>query len=91
MAVETGRLYFPHCSEVVDKFLVDDMSDPSLFEEGSSEEQRVKKRRFTELKEELQEAFYKDKADQKITRSALSPSSSSTAKQGGARYKPKRN
>ncbi|XWS30130.1 hypothetical protein CRYUN_Cryun24cG0091500 [Craigia yunnanensis] len=92
--VETGRRYFPHCSEVLDKFLVDDMSDPSLFEEGSSEEQRVKKRRFTELKEELLDAFYKDKADQKNNRSALSPlssSSSSTAKQGGARYKPRRN
>ncbi|KAK8686983.1 hypothetical protein V6N13_085816 [Hibiscus sabdariffa] len=63
--VETGRRYFPHCAEVLDKFLVDDMLDPCLFEEGSLEEQRMKKRRLTELKEELLEAFYKDKADQK--------------------------
>ncbi|XP_022741423.1 BTB/POZ domain and ankyrin repeat-containing protein NPR2-like [Durio zibethinus] len=97
--VETGKRYFPHCSEVLDKFLVDDMSDASLFEEGSSEEQIRKKRRFTELKEELLEAFHKDKADQKNNNNnnnrfcALSPSSSSTsssAKQGGAPYKPRR-
>ncbi|XP_021301180.1 BTB/POZ domain and ankyrin repeat-containing protein NPR2-like [Herrania umbratica] len=83
--VATGRRYFPHCSDVLDKFLVDDMSDPSLFEEGSPEEQRLKKRRFTELKEELQQAFYKDIAEKK--RSTSSPScssSSSTAKEGGA-------
>lgn len=83
--VETGRRYFPLCSDVLDKFLVDDMSDPSLVEEGSSEEQRLKKRRFTELKEELQQAFYKDIEQKK--RSTLSPScsaSSSTAKEGAA-------
>ncbi|MBA0649708.1 hypothetical protein Goklo_017242, partial [Gossypium klotzschianum] len=102
MAVETGRRYFPHCAEVLDKFLVDDMSDPSFFEDGSSEEQRVKKRRFTELKEELLEAFYKDKADQKNKadqkkhnhRPVLSPSSSSsssTTKLGSSTpYKPRR-
>ncbi|XVF14438.1 hypothetical protein REPUB_Repub09cG0060000 [Reevesia pubescens] len=93
--VDTGRRYFPHCAEVLDKFLVDDMLDPSIFEEGSSEEQRVKKRRFIELKEELLEAFYKDKADHKKKnyRSALplSPSSSSTAKMGAAGYRPRRN
>ncbi|XP_012483470.1 BTB/POZ domain and ankyrin repeat-containing protein NPR1 [Gossypium raimondii] len=94
--VETGRRYFPHCAEVLDKFLVDDMSDPSFFEDGSSEEQRVKKRRFTELKEELLEAFYKDKADQKKHnhRPVLSPSSSSsssTTKLGSSTpYKPRR-
>ncbi|XVE86210.1 hypothetical protein DITRI_Ditri18aG0017500 [Diplodiscus trichospermus] len=91
--VETGKRYFPHCAEVLDKFLVDDMSDPCLFEEGSSEEQRVRKRRFTELKEELLEAFHKDKADQKKNnnRSALSPSSSFTSNHGCSRYKPRRN
>ncbi|XVF14439.1 hypothetical protein REPUB_Repub09cG0060100 [Reevesia pubescens] len=97
ITVETGRRYFPHCAEVLDKFLVDDMLDPSLFEEGSSEEQRVKKRRFTELKEELLEAFYKDKAvHKKNNRSALplspsSSSSSSTAKMGAAGNRPRRN
>ncbi|OMP03558.1 BTB/POZ-like protein [Corchorus capsularis] len=82
--VETGRKYFPHCSERLDKFLAEyEMSDPSLFEEGSPEEQRVKKRRFTELKEELQDAFYKDMAhnnnNNTMNKSSFSPSCSSSS------------
>ncbi|GLU20340.1 hypothetical protein SLE2022_365460 [Rubroshorea leprosula] len=72
--VETGKRYFPHCSEVIDKFLEDYQHDDILLEKGTLEEQNIKKRRFQELKEEVQMAFYKD-----IEQNNRSPSSSSTS------------
>ncbi|KAK0590336.1 hypothetical protein LWI29_025531 [Acer saccharum] len=75
--VETGRRYFPHCSEVIDKFLDDDMPDALLLEKGSAEEQNIKKMRFTELKEDVQKAFSKDMAVNH--RSCLTSSSSSSS------------
>lgn len=80
MAVETGRHFFPHCSEVLDKFLDDDIIDiPDAFflEKGTPDEQKIKKMRFTELKEDVQKAFYKDLAEN--NRSGLSSSSSSSS------------
>lgn len=76
--VEMGRRYFPHCSDVLDKFLEDDeMPDTFFLEEGSPEEQTKKRARFVELREDVQKAFYKDIADQ--SRSGLTSSSSSSS------------
>lgn len=77
MTVKTGRRYFPHCSEVLDKYLEDekDMLD-LLLEKGTPEEQRIKKMRYLELKDDVQRAFSKDMAEN--NHSGLS-SSSSTA------------
>ncbi|XP_021898330.1 BTB/POZ domain and ankyrin repeat-containing protein NPR2-like, partial [Carica papaya] len=59
--VETGRRYFPHCSDVLDNFLEDaEMPDSLFLEKGTPEEQKLKKRRFMELKEDVQKAFNKD-------------------------------
>ncbi|KAK9190923.1 hypothetical protein WN943_019533 [Citrus x changshan-huyou] len=46
--VETGRRYFPRCSEM---------------KKGTPEEQRLKRARFMELKEGVNKAFYKDMAE----------------------------
>ncbi|XP_044509270.1 BTB/POZ domain and ankyrin repeat-containing protein NPR1-like [Mangifera indica] len=70
--VATGRRYFPHCSEVLDKFMDDDLPDLFYLERGTQHEQKIKRRRFMELKEDVQKAFNKDKAE----RSGLSSSSS---------------
>ncbi|KVH92028.1 regulatory protein NPR3-like [Cynara cardunculus var. scolymus] len=61
--VETGRRYFPHCSEVLDKFMDDDLPDLFFLEKGTADEQEIKRTRFVELKEEVQRAFTKDKAE----------------------------
>uniref|UniRef100_A0A7N0TIJ8 Uncharacterized protein n=1 Tax=Kalanchoe fedtschenkoi TaxID=63787 RepID=A0A7N0TIJ8_KALFE len=80
--VETGRRYFPLCSEVIDKFLEDDMPDLVFLEKGSAEEKRVKRRRFMELKDEVQRAFNKDMAEKNHATLASSSSSSSSLKDG---------
>ncbi|KAJ6681389.1 REGULATORY PROTEIN NPR3 [Salix koriyanagi] len=82
--VEMGRLYFPHCAEVLDKFLDDDVPDALFLDKGTPEEQKIKKMRFLELKEDVQMAFNKD--IQKNS-SVLSSSSSfsSSPKRGAAR------
>ncbi|XWS18718.1 hypothetical protein CRYUN_Cryun32bG0068900 [Craigia yunnanensis] len=72
--VEMGRRYFPHCSEVLDKFMEDDLPDLFYLERGTPEEQKTKRSRFRELKEDVQKAFNKDKAE--INRNGLSSSSS---------------
>ena len=82
IAVETGRRYFPHCSDVVDKFLDCDWSDASLLENGTPEEQRLKRARFMELKEDVQKAFYKDMAEKNRSGLSSSSSSSSSPKEG---------
>ncbi|KAL9419914.1 hypothetical protein AB3S75_037639 [Citrus x aurantiifolia] len=75
--VETCQRYFPHCSEVVEKFtygkhthckeLVDefldcDWSDASFLEKGTPEEQKLKRACFMKLKVDMQEALCKDVA-----------------------------
>ena len=77
MAVETGRRYFPKCSEELDKFLEFDLLDLVYLTKGTVEEQRIKQKRFRELKNDVQKAFDKDKAAN-LKRSGLSPSSSSS-------------
>ncbi|CAH9130527.1 unnamed protein product [Cuscuta epithymum] len=60
--VATGRRFFPNCSEVLDRFLEDDVLDSLMLESGTPEEQSFKKIRYIELKEEVKKAFVKDKA-----------------------------
>ena len=85
--VENGRRFFPHCSEVLDKFLEDDMPDAFFLEKGTEHEQRTKKLRFMELKDDVQKAFRKDVAENNHTgfSSAVSSSSSSSPRDGANR------
>nr|WBR35078.1 nonexpressor of pathogenesis-related protein 1 [Crocus sativus] len=73
--VELGRRYFPHCSQVVDKLMSDDSSDLFYLQNGTPDEQKIKRMRFYELKEDVRKAFSKDKAER--FSSSSSPSSSS--------------
>lgn len=84
--VEMGRRYFPNCSEVLDKFMEDDLPDLFYLEKGTPDEQRIKRMRFMELKDDVQKAFNKDKAE----RSVLSSSSSSSSLKDGASNKMRR-
>ncbi|KAJ4825320.1 Nitrogen permease reactivator protein [Turnera subulata] len=79
--VEMGRRYFPNVSEVLDKFMEDDLPDLFYLEKGSLDEQRIKRKRFMELKDDVQKAFNKDKAE--INRAGLSSSSSSSSLKDG--------
>ncbi|XWS12283.1 hypothetical protein CRYUN_Cryun37aG0076200 [Craigia yunnanensis] len=81
--VEMGRRYFPHCSEVLDKFMEDDLPDLFYLERGTPEEQNIKSSRFRELKEDVQKAFNKDKAEFNRNGLSSSSSSSSSLKDGG--------
>lgn len=72
--VETGRRFFPNCSEVLDQLLEDDTLGSLLLEKGSPEEQRMKRLRYMELKQDVMKAFSKDLAEHKWT---VLPSSSS--------------
>lgn len=83
--VEMGQRYFPLCSEVLDKFMEDDLQDFCFLENGTKEEQRVKRMRFIELKDDVQKAFTRDKAE--ISRSGLCSLSSSSSFKDGVKYK----
>nr|AGL61506.1 NPR1 [Morus alba var. multicaulis] len=83
--VEMGKRYFPHCSEVLDKFMVDDLPGMLYLETGTTEEQKIKRMRFMELKDDVQKAFNKDKAE--IDRVGLSSSSSSSSQKDGVKQK----
>lgn len=88
MAVEKGRRFFPHCSEVLDKFLEDEIDMPDNFlEKGTPEEQRTKKMRYMELKEDVQKAFSKDMAEKSNWPGLPTSSSSSSAKIEGVNNK----
>lgn len=80
--VSMGRYYFPHCSEVLDKLIQGDLPDLRFLETGTTDEQKIKRQRFLELKEEVQKAFDKDKADKNVY--GLPPSSPSPPEQVGA-------
>ncbi|KAF8412732.1 hypothetical protein HHK36_000701 [Tetracentron sinense] len=84
--VNMGRRYFPHCSEVLDKFMEDDLPDLFYLEKGTSEEQRIKRLRFMELKEDVHKAFNKDKAERNLSGLSSSSSSSCSLKEG-VKYK----
>lgn len=76
--VEMGRRYFPHCSEVLDKFLEDDHPDLFFLQKGTPDEQKIKRMRFCELKEDVLKAFSKDKAES-VRAAGFSSSSSSSS------------
>ncbi|KAI4306364.1 hypothetical protein L6164_029647 [Bauhinia variegata] len=86
--VEMGRRYFPHCSDVLDKFMEDDLPDLFYLEKGTQEEQRIKTMRFMELKDDVQKAFNKDKAE--FTRCGITSSSSSSSLKETVKYKARR-
>lgn len=75
--VELGRRYFPHCSQVLDKFMEDDLPDLFYLQKGTPDEQKIKRMRFCELKDDVRKAFSKDKAES--GRSGISSSSSSSS------------
>ncbi|KAH7545633.1 hypothetical protein FEM48_Zijuj01G0114100 [Ziziphus jujuba var. spinosa] len=83
--VEMGRRYFPHCSEVLDKFMDDDMNEMFYLDKGTLDEQRIKRTRFMELKEDVHKAFTKDKAG--FNHVGLSSSSSSSSLRDGLKNK----
>nr|GLL30024.1 regulatory protein NPR3 isoform X1 [Ipomoea trifida] len=83
--VELGRRYFPNCSLVLDKFMEDDLPDLFYLEKGTSEEQKIKRKRFKELKDDVQRAFNKDKAENRC--SGLSSSSSCNSLKDHMSYK----
>ncbi|KAL2458290.1 Regulatory protein NPR3 [Forsythia ovata] len=76
--VETGRRFFPNCSEVLDKLLEDDTIGTLLLEKGTPEEQRMKRMRYMELKEDVMKAFSKDIAENNWTNLSSSSSCSSS-------------
>ncbi|XP_027064769.1 BTB/POZ domain and ankyrin repeat-containing protein NPR1-like [Coffea arabica] len=78
--VETGRRFFPNCSEVLDRFLEDDMQETLLLENGPLEEHSTKKMRYMELKDEVLKAFDKDKAENNWVGLSSSSSCSSSPK-----------
>uniref|UniRef100_A0A0D6QSN6 BTB domain-containing protein n=1 Tax=Araucaria cunninghamii TaxID=56994 RepID=A0A0D6QSN6_ARACU len=87
--VELGKRFFPRCSDVLNKFMDDEVSELTCLEKGTPEEQKVKRQRYDELKGVLSEAFSKDKAD--FEKSGMSSSSSSTSLRDGLRHKHVRN
>ena len=80
ITVETGRRFFPNCSEVLDRFLEDDMQETLLLENGPLEEHSTKKMRYMELKDEVLKAFDKDKAENNWVGLSSSSSCSSSPK-----------
>ncbi|EOA18041.1 hypothetical protein CARUB_v10006486mg [Capsella rubella] len=80
--VETGRRYFPSCSEVLDEYMEqymdEDIPDMSHPEKGSVKERRQKRMRYNELKNDVKKAYNKDK-EAKIARSCLSDSSADSS------------
>ncbi|GAV76236.1 BTB domain-containing protein/DUF3420 domain-containing protein/NPR1_like_C domain-containing protein/Ank_2 domain-containing protein [Cephalotus follicularis] len=83
--VDTGRRFFPHCSEVLDKFIGDDLPDLLYLNDGTPDEQKIKRKRFMDLKEDFQKAFSKDKAE--LDCCGLSTKSNSTTLKIGAKSK----
>lgn len=80
VAVETGRRFFPNCSEVLDQLLEDDTLGTLLLEKGTPEEQRLKRMRYMELKQDVMKAFNKDLAEHKWTGLSTSSSCSTSPK-----------
>ncbi|CAI8586764.1 unnamed protein product [Vicia faba] len=90
--VENGRRFFPHCSEVLDKYLEDEMPDVHVLEKGTEEEQRTKKARFMELRDEVQKAFHKDMAENNHSHfsSSLTSTTSSSTRRESLNHKVRR-
>ncbi|KAI3465566.1 hypothetical protein Pfo_022229 [Paulownia fortunei] len=78
--VETGRRFFPNCSEVLDRLLEDDTLGALLLEKGTPEEQKRKRMRYMELKADVMKAFNKDIAANNWAGFSSSSSCSSSPK-----------
>ncbi|KAL3849094.1 hypothetical protein ACJIZ3_010976 [Penstemon smallii] len=76
--VETGRRFFPNCSEVLDRLLEDETLGALLLDEGTPEEQGTKRTRYMELKADVMNAFNKDVAQNNWTTTGGFPSPSSS-------------
>ncbi|KAH0449129.1 hypothetical protein IEQ34_022929 [Dendrobium chrysotoxum] len=72
--VELGKRFFPRCSDVLNQFMDDDVTDLTSSGHNSSE---YRMRRYMELQDVLAKAFTEDKEE--FDRSSLSSSSSSTS------------
>lgn len=68
MAVETGRRFFPNCSEVLDRLSEDEDLGDLMLKKGTQEEQSKKRVRYTEIMANVKEAFNKDIAEQNWVR-----------------------
>ncbi|KAL9270300.1 BTB/POZ domain and ankyrin repeat-containing protein [Drosera capensis] len=76
--VELGKRYFPRCSQVLDKIVEDDnLNDLATIGNESPEQQVMKKQKYSEFEELVNQAFTKDKEETDL--SILSSSSSSTS------------
>ncbi|KAH7851327.1 hypothetical protein Vadar_009905 [Vaccinium darrowii] len=76
--VELGKLFFPRCSEVLNDMVDNDLSELVFMPNETQEERQLKKRRYTELKEDITRAFREDKEEfNKFTKIPSSSSSSS--------------
>uniref|UniRef100_A0ACD5ZZ01 Uncharacterized protein n=1 Tax=Avena sativa TaxID=4498 RepID=A0ACD5ZZ01_AVESA len=84
--VELGRKYFPHCSDVLDKFLNEESTDLFFLESGTPEDQHTKRMRFSELKDDVNKAFNKDKAAVAAIVSSSTSASSSPRGDGKVRH-----
>ncbi|BBM97019.1 hypothetical protein Mp_1g02380 [Marchantia polymorpha subsp. ruderalis] len=86
--VELGHRFFPRCSEILNKYMDDDMGDNAFVDKVNPDEHSTKKQRLDELKEILAEAFTMDVADMDEQKGSekLPPSlsSSSSSSQGGS-------
>ncbi|KMZ76372.1 NPR1-1 protein [Zostera marina] len=68
--VELGKKYFPHCSEVLNRFMEDDIIDTNSFinDDDTLGEQSIKRKRYHEIKEDVLKAFSKDKKHNRRTK-----------------------
>lgn len=66
--VETGRRFFPNCSEVLDQLSEDDDLGDLMLKKGTQEEQIKKRARYMEIMGNVKEAFNKDIAEQNWVR-----------------------
>ncbi|CAI9783627.1 unnamed protein product [Fraxinus pennsylvanica] len=58
-ALAKGQCFFSNCSKVLDELLVDEKVSTLLLDNGTPEEWRMKRKRYTELKDDLMKEFDK--------------------------------
>ncbi|KZV46128.1 hypothetical protein F511_31283 [Dorcoceras hygrometricum] len=85
--VETGRRYFPNCSEFLDSLLLDESLGTLLLDNGTPEETIKKRARYMEIGEGLVKALDEDKAKHKKARRVSSSCSASSSSKGRAIHK----
>jgi regulatory protein NPR1 len=84
--VELGRRFFPRCSEVLNKIMdADDLSELAYLGKDTPDERQLKKQRYIELQEVLNQAFSEDKEEFQKS-NILSSSSSSLSATASANH-----